>query len=240
MRGESLPEGFLGFAGVYGDRLWAILSSAAIKGFPFFTGREQPEMVQYRPVFRNTEAMAKPINLAEADSLGPGITPLYAPIEDWMVDVETPSGEKLAIDDPKLLSLLKAGAREGHDLSVIRSERALTDCRPMSIFSLQSAAAFSVEHRRFRSNLYIDLISGAAIGEDELVGKQVRIGSKAVVAVTDRDPRCKMITIDPDTSVANPDVVREVKRERDGKLGVYGAVLVEGLVRPGDEVVLLD
>jgi uncharacterized protein YcbX len=240
MRGESLKEGFLGFPGVYGDRLWAFLSSASIKGFPFFTGREQPLMVQYRPVFRNPEAMAKPINLAEADALGPGVTPLYAPVEDWAVDIETPSGETLAIDDPKLIALLKDGAREAHQLSLLRSERALTDCRPISLFSLQTAAAYSVGPGRFRSNLYVDLTSGSPYGEDELVGKQVRIGSKAIVSVTDRDPRCKLFTVVRDTSEANPDVIRRAKEERDGKLGVYGAVLVEGMVRPGDEIVIIN
>ena len=40
MRGEELQEAFVGFPGVYGDRLYAFRSSAAPKGFPFLTGRE--------------------------------------------------------------------------------------------------------------------------------------------------------------------------------------------------------
>ena len=35
-------------------------------------------------------------------------------------------------------------------------------------------------------------------------------------------------------------VLRAVNRGHDGKAGVYGAVLVEGTVRPGDEVTLID
>jgi hypothetical protein len=34
MRGEALQEAFVGFPGVYGDRLYAFRSSAAPKGFP--------------------------------------------------------------------------------------------------------------------------------------------------------------------------------------------------------------
>ncbi len=34
MRGEELEEAFVGFSGVYGDRLYAFKSSAAPKGFP--------------------------------------------------------------------------------------------------------------------------------------------------------------------------------------------------------------
>ena len=36
----------------------------------------------------------------------------------------------------------------------------------------------------------------------------MRIGSKAVIGVTERDPRCKMITLDPDTSHAPPEVMK--------------------------------
>jgi MOSC domain-containing protein len=46
MRGEELDEIFAGFAGVYGDRLFAFESSASSKGFPFFTGRDQRQMIR--------------------------------------------------------------------------------------------------------------------------------------------------------------------------------------------------
>src|SRR5437762_2573199 len=78
MRGEELPEAFVGFSGVYGDRLYAFRSSAAPKGFPYLTGREQEQMLLYRPKFRQPEHMAKPSNLAEADALAPGLTTVSA------------------------------------------------------------------------------------------------------------------------------------------------------------------
>ena len=49
-----------------------------------------------------------------------------------------------------------------------------------------------------------------------------------------------MITLDPDTAQANPDVMRLLAREHQSKAGVYGAVLVEGTIHPGDEIALLD
>jgi MOSC domain-containing protein YiiM len=67
----------------------------------------------------------------------------------------------------------------------------------------------------------------------------LKVGDKAVITVTERDPRCKMITIDPNTAEANPEIMRRVARAHDGKAGVYGAVLVEGTVRPGDQIALL-
>jgi uncharacterized protein YcbX len=246
MRGEQLAEAFAGFPGVYGDRLYAFRSSLLPKGFPYFTGRDQGQMLAYRAAFRHTDRMAAPPNLAEAEALGPGITPLYADSADRIVDVETPSGEVLSVDDPRLLDLLRDGARDGHELSLLRSERALTDCRPFSLISIQTTRQLSEEvgveldKRRFRANAYVYLASGAGFAEDQWVGRRLRIGDKAQIAVTDRDPRCKMITLDPDTGQANPEVMRRVAKDHHGTAGVYGAVLVEGTIRAGDEIALLD
>ena len=246
MRGEQLEAAFAGFPGVYGDRVYAIRSSASSRGFPYFTGREQGQMLRYRATFRHPDRMAAPPNLAEAEALGPGITPLYADAADLVVDVTTPSGELLAVDDPRLLDLLRHGAREGHELSVIRSERALTDCRPFSLFSIQTARQLSEElgvelgTPRFRANAYVDLRSDVGFGENEWVGRRLRIGAKAEIAVTDRDPRCKMITLDPETGLANPEVMRCVAKDHGGTAGVYGAVVVEGVIREGDEIALVD
>jgi len=60
MRGEELQEAFLGFAGVYGDRVYAFRSPAAPKGFPYQTGREQEQMIRYRPTFRSPGRMVAP------------------------------------------------------------------------------------------------------------------------------------------------------------------------------------
>ena len=68
----------------------------------------------------------------------------------------------------------------------------------------------------------------------------MRLGAKATVTVVGRDSRCKMITLDPETAEPNPEVMRLVARHHEGKAGVYGAVLVEGMVRPGDEIALMD
>src|SRR5512132_3822830 len=102
MRGEELAEAFIGFAGVYGDRLFAFKSSSRPAGFPYLTGREQESMLLYRPRFRDPDKAAKPPNLAEAEAIAPGITPLPGAPADLVVEVETPSGEVLAVDDPAL------------------------------------------------------------------------------------------------------------------------------------------
>ena len=246
MCGEELREAFVGFSGVYGDRLYAFRSSASPKGFPYLTGREQEEMLLYRPMYQHAELMVKPTNLAEAEAIAPGLTPVYADSADLMVNVQTPAGDVLRIDDPRLISMLREGMRDVLDLTLIRSDRAMTDCRPISLFSLQTVRRLSqelgvdVDKRRFRANIFVELESQMAFGEDEFVGRTLRIGSKTTIAVIERDPRCKMITLDPDTAQANPEIMRRLAQAHDGKAGVYGAVLVEGTIRLGDEIALLN
>jgi uncharacterized protein YcbX len=246
MRGEEVQQAFLGFSGVYGDRLYAFHDTAAPEGFPFLTGREQEQMLLYQPRFRHPQQAASPSNLADAESNEPGLTPVYASAADLSVDIETPSEEVLAIGDPSLIARLSEGLEGTHALTLLRSDRSFTDCRPISLFSLQTVqqigeeVGITLDRRRFRANIYADLTPMAGFAENAFVGHRLQIGSKAVIAVTDRDPRCKMITLDPNTADANPEVLRRVRDNHEGKAGLYGAVLVEGIVRPGDEIRLLD
>ena len=70
--------------------------------------------------------------------------------------------------------------------------------------------------------------------------RTLRVGPKTTIAVMDRDPRCKMITLDPDTGQQNTEIMKQLARAHETKAGVYGAVLVEGTIRPGDEISLMD
>ena len=216
MRGEELDEAFVGFTGIYGDRLYAFRSSASPK-VQFLTARQQNQMLRYQPRFR------QPDNL----------------------DVVTPSGNVLAIDDPALIPMLAGGVGDEDQVTLIRSDRAMTDCHPISLFSIQTAQALGdelgigIDKRRFRANIYLDLGTADGFFEDEFVGRTMRIGSEAVISILERDPRCKLITLDPDTAESNPQILRSVAQRHEGNAGVYAAVQVEGVVRRGDEVTVL-
>jgi uncharacterized protein len=246
MRGEEMEEMFAGYPGVYGDRLFAFESSANPKGFPFFTGRDQRQMIRYHARFRNPEKAARPVNLGEAEKLSPNLNPISAGASELMVDVETPKGKIFAIDDPALTDHLRSNLDGNHELTLLRSEKAITDCRPLSIFALQTAkrlgeeTGVAVDKRRFRANVYLDLTSSTGFAEDEFVGRSLRIGSKVTVAVLQRDARCMMITLDPDTAEKTPAILKAIAQAHEGMAGVYGAVLVEGMIRKGDAVELLE
>jgi len=246
MRGEELDELFAGYAGIYGDRLFAFTSSASPKGFPFFTGREQRQLVRYRPRFRYPDKAAKPINQAEAKTLSPLVNPISASPAELMVDVETPDGQTFGIDDPALIEIIRGDLDDGHRLTLLRSDRAMTDCRPLSIFSVQTAQKLgeevgsAVDKRRFRANIYLDLNSSDGFAEDQFVGRTLRIGEDVVVSVVARDGRCMMIVLDPDTAEKTPAILKQVAQAHEGQAGIYAAVVTEGLIRKSDAVELLD
>src|SRR5262245_20241268 len=111
MRGEALTEMFMGFSGFFGDRCFAFKDSTARKGFPYLTATLQEQLLRYHPKFRNAERAAKPSNLNEAMSISPGVSPVTAEADDFMVDVVTPTGAVVAVDDPALIEMLSEGLR---------------------------------------------------------------------------------------------------------------------------------
>jgi len=246
MAGEEVAEAFVGFSGVYGDRCYAFRDSAARRGFPYLNANAQQRMLLCRPRFRHPERAAAPPNLAEAAAIAPGVTTANAEPGDMDLDVLTPGGEVVAVDDPRLAEILGEGLRGEHRLTLVRSDRALTDCRPVSLISVQTVrqveteVGAAVDKRRFRANVYLDLAAGGGFGEDGWVGRRLRIGAQAVVAVLERDPRCRMVSLDPDTGGHDPEVLRKVAQSHEALAGVYCAVLVEGMVSKGDPVEVAD
>ena len=221
MRGEELAEIFVESAGVVGDRLFAFRSSAAPESFPYFTAREQRQMLRYRP---GTPQRGSPPPILE---------------------VSTPDGETLTIDDPRLIERLRSGADKRHQVTLMRSERPLTDAQPVSLVSLQTVQKLggeigaATDKRQFRANIYLDLPGTDGFAENTFVGRSLRIGSDVVVSVLERDTRCMMITIHPDTAAKTPALLKQVVQHHGGTVGVYASVLSTGPVRHGDAVELL-
>jgi uncharacterized protein YcbX len=245
MHGEAMAEYFVGFPGVYGDRLYAFELAGGTEGFPWLTARQQPSMLRFKPRFRNPSKAIAPLNFAAAQGLGSGLTPLYGSDTDLSVVVEGPDGTTYEIADPALNALLLEGTGAAA-MRLLRSERALTDCRPVSLISVQSIDQLSVEYgshldpRRFRPNIYADLDEPGGYAEANWIGRHIMIGDKVVLHVLQKDMRCKLITLDPDTGECTPSILRPVAQNHANAAGVYAAVLVEGIVRTGDPINMLD
>ncbi|MBE7380026.1 MAG: MOSC domain-containing protein [Leptolyngbya sp. SIO1E4] len=246
MRGEELAESFVSFAGLMGDRVYSVVKDGGNPGFPWHTARDQESLLLYKPRYKHASATIQPNNLEAAQGMGPGINPLYPDTDQFAVEVETPEGDIYSLDDEAFLTHLKT-LTQNQTLKLHFTQRSQFDCRPLSLFSLQTRdllaeeLGMDVDKRRFRANFYVNWNENKPrLYENELVGKRLKIGEMLEITVLERDPRCKMITLDPDTAEANPAVIKHVANAYEGFAGVYGAVLVEGMVKTGDAIQLLD
>ena len=226
MRGEQLASLTFDRHGVAGDRRLGLRSSGAPAGKPLLTGRERAQLLLYA---------ARPVgDLPHSDD----------------IVITTPSGDQLRLDDPAALLRLARSLGQGNTLSLVRSVKPLTDCRPVALLSVQTIRRLEsefgapIDPRRFRANLLLDLADSvpngtSAFPEDALVGRDLRLGDLAVLHITERDPRCRIVILDPETAAPEPKLMKLIDRLHDGRTGVYATVLLSGTVRPGDPVVAL-
>jgi hypothetical protein len=132
----------------------------------------------------------------------------------------------------------------GKSVFLLRDYRGSFDVAAVSLITLQTVARIAEETgtqenpRRFRPNLLINLQGGGAFDELKWVGRILRLGETARIAVTEVDERCVMITLDPATGESNPDILKCVVQKHNKCAGVYATVLTPGEVRAGDAITL--
>lgn len=96
---------------------------------------------------------------------------------------------------------------------------------------LSTGTTGSWSPRRFRANVLLD---GA--GEDELVGRQVRLGT-AVLEIGEPVPRCVMTTRPQPGGIGrDTGVLKTIHREHDGTLSVGAMPVAGGRIAVGDEL----
>jgi len=103
--------------------------------------------------------------------------------------------------------------------------------------TLSSRATNNFDTRRFRPNIVIDGMAGD-FPENELVGKQIRIGS-ATLAIEMTCPRCIMTTHPVAEVPKDANIMRQLVTHNDGNLGVYARVVEAGTMRQGDTLEVL-
>ncbi len=243
MRGHEIPHVYTAFSGLMGDRIYGVIAADGDPAFPWHTGRDQEEFVLYEASFKSGDDLLLPKDLDAFEGLAPGIHPIYPDAEAFKVKVKTPEGETYDIESAEFLKALEKTT--DRSLRVHVTQMGQHDCRPVSIFSLSAAAklgeetGMEVDKRRFRANFYVEWEDqNDPYYEFSLVGKTLKIGDKLEVAVIERDPRCKMITLDPDTADESPKLLQHVSRNHGGDAGVFAAVLQEGRVKKGDPIFL--
>ena len=97
-----------------------------------------------------------------------------------------------------------------------------------------------IDKRRFRANFYVEWDNqDDPFFELTLVGKTLKIGDNLELTIVERDPRCKVVTLDPDTAEATPKLLRYLARNHGGNAGVFAAVLQRGQGNKGDPIFVI-
>jgi uncharacterized protein len=223
MAGESVDALCIDELGAIGDRVHALF--APLNGTPRrINAQGVPRLLAWAAAYPDTDAAA-----LTRDSLPkPAIT--------------APDGRTRSWDDPGLPAALRDDL--GRDVTLVREEDGLQD-RPTtlhvtvarSVHALGEAIGGTVDARRFRSNLHLDL-DAEPFAEDAWIGRRLRIGA-AELEVVETCERCAIPTRDPDTQEKWPQLLRWLAAERDTMFGLIVRATGPAVVRPGDPVELV-
>jgi uncharacterized protein YcbX len=221
MAGIAADEAHVGLDGIFGDRQYAFIQAekAEKNSFPWMTARENARMLAYEPRFEHLPTSSEP---------------------EPALRVRTPGG-RLAEISEKVLRQEISGA-SGRPISLLKNARGMFDCQHLSLFSLASVrgleaeAQCSIDHRQFRANLYVEPRSGRAFDEEQWTDCLLQIGGRVLASVAQRDPRCMIINLDPETGEQNPNVLKTIAQRHGGDAGLYLTVIRPGVIRLGDAI----
>jgi uncharacterized protein YcbX len=210
MAGERLDSCSVLGTGLEGDRRWALVDGAANRAGKLLTIRQERRLMTYR-----------------------------ARLAGGSVEVVASDGRAHPLDEGLVLHL---GAEASRPLTLRELEGANFDDSPVLVVNLASVEAFGakagmrVDHRRFRANLYVDGLEPSE--EIRWLGRRVAAGGVELEVVRQCE-RCVVITRDPETTTATPELLRVLTETRETYMGVYCQVTRPGRVAAGDQVQLV-
>jgi uncharacterized protein YcbX len=220
MRGEPLDVADLGWHGLDGDRRLAFRRADDRGGFPWLTASRLPELVLFAPRRR-----------------GPAVD------DTLPTHVRTPDGEELPVFSQELAAAV--GRRHGSAVEMMYLNRGIFDEASISVITAVTVgeigrlSAQRPDVRRFRPNIVIASMRSLPFEEDEWVGSVLSFGEgheAPALIVVNRDERCSMVNVDPDSGHQDPEVLKAIVRIRDNKAGVYGTVVRRGHLAVGQPI----
>jgi len=138
-------------------------------------------------------------------------------------------------ESPEALALVREAAGPDAEL-VAYTGLERFDILPLLVATDGAVAAFGRDVRRLRPNIVIAGVEGLA--EREWPGGELHIGD-AVIRLDSLRPRCPMTTVDPDTLVPDPEVLKDIGRRFRGRLALNADVISPGVIHVGDPVRLV-
>lgn len=223
MAGVATKSALLGWHGLQGDRRFAFRRLSDNSGFPWLTASRLPELLLYQPLGLDEQAE-----------------------EPAPTHVRTPEGNELALGSAELQT--SVAEKFGNRVELMKLKHGIFDDASLSVIDLATISAIGrevgqqLDTRRFRANVVIASETSKPFREDQWVDCRLVFGNNetsAVVNVTQRDLRCVMINLDPDTAHQDPRVMKAAVRLNDNNAGIYCTVARTGHINVGQPVSLL-
>jgi len=221
MKGTSISQSEVGWSGLALDRKFAFIDETNNSGFPWSTGRKQPNMIQYFPKLKDIAGEAKISN----------------------IDIHTPNKEIFQLNGEPLK--IEISNLFGYPVQLFSQNRGCFDAMPVSLVSkgtlnhLSKQVGLALSPRRFRPNIVVDIDSQLPFDEESWIGKSIRFGdgnNAPIIRFDRKNIRCVMINLDPETSQQNPSVLKEVVASRNKATGIYGTPVRIGEIAIGDNI----
>ena len=220
MMGETVSQLDLGYTNLVGDRSYAFVQADSKSAFPWLTARNFPKLILYKPRFTDTENVKKS-----------------------QIVVDTPDGQSLPLESPELKQQLEE--KTGRRVNLLRLGRGTYDAMPVSLISTKSidqvseAVGKSLDVRRFRPNILVEMVDGIGDFDSTVLEAILVFGNRpdsAQVAISLKDPRCKIPNIDPNTGEIDKSILRVLEENFSNLLGVYGSTYKPGSIKKGDSI----
>ncbi|MEX2649759.1 MAG: MOSC domain-containing protein [Alphaproteobacteria bacterium] len=234
MAGEALDDVEIVATGLLGDRAYALVdpdTGERVTSVPF---RKRHRLLDWRAAF-----VAPPL----AGGLPPCVT-LEAPDGATLSSERDDIGDRLSerFGKPVLLAADRRHGQRGglgedavgdfnaapvHVLTSVTLDR-LARLRPETTFAA----------RRFRPNIVLETATG--LDEATWIGRRLRLGATAALAVLERTVRCAITTLAQGDLAQDPNVLGTINVANGTCLGLYARVEATGVIRIGDTVRLED
>ena len=223
MAGVSSDSASLNWYGLQGDRRFAFRRLNDKSDFPWLSASHFPELLLYHPLGHDEKAE-----------------------EPLPTQVRTPEGMVLPIGSAELQQ--NVAERFGSPVELMKLKNGIFDEGIVSVINVATMSAISreagqnLDTRRFRANIVIVSDTTEPFTEDSWVGGRLIFGgneSGPMLTVTNRDLRCMMINLDPDTAKQNPGLMKAVVRMNGNYAGAYASVARTGQISVGQSISLI-
>ncbi len=220
MRGEQRETAMLGWHGLNGDRRLAFRRLGERGEFPWLTAGRLPDLLLFAP--HRDEGNAP---------------------DDPPTHVRAPSGQEMAVFGDDLAA--EVGRRHGAPVEMMRLKHGIFDEAAVSVIALDTVGeigrltGLSLDVRRFRPNIVVRSLRPVPFQEDEWVGGVLSFGEREdgpAICITQRDVRCAMINLDPDSAHPSSEILKAVVRVHQNTAGVYGSVARTGELAVGQRI----